>query len=79
MATKYKVKTKAVFNGQPPGSTVELDEKQAKKYEAMKYVEIISEVKPKPKRKTSTSKKSTSATKKTTTKKSTAKKEKTEK
>ena len=49
MAKKFKVKTAAVFNGQPPGSTIELDEAIAKKYEAMKYLEIISEVKPKSK------------------------------
>lgn len=49
MAKKFKVKTEAVFNGQPPGSTIELDEAIAKKYEAMKYLEIISEVKPKSK------------------------------
>ena len=49
MATKYKVKTKAVFNGQPVGSTIEMDEKAARKYEALKYLEIIEEVKAKPK------------------------------
>ena len=49
MAKKFKVKTEAVFNGQPPGSTIELDEAIAKKYEAMKYLEIIGEVKPKSK------------------------------
>lgn len=47
METKYKVKTKAVFNGQPVGSTIELDGKTAKKYEALKYLEIIEEVKAK--------------------------------
>ena len=56
METKYKVKTAAIFNGQPAGSTIELDESLAKHYEALKYVEIIEEVKP--------VKKSTSATKK---------------
>ena len=49
MATKFKVKTAAVFNGQPVGSTIELDGKTAKKYEAKKYLEIIEEIKPKPK------------------------------
>src|SRR5690625_4073331 len=49
MATKYKVKTKAVFNGQPVGSTIEMDGKTAKKYEALKYLEIIEEIKAKPK------------------------------
>lgn len=60
MATKYKVKTKAVFNGQPVGSTIELDGKTAKKYEALKYLEIIEEVKAKQTKKpakTSTKKK----------------------
>mgnify|MGYP001405690042 FL=1 len=65
MAKKFKVKTAAVFNGQPVGSTIELDEKVARKYEALKYLEIIEEIKPKSKPKKSTSKKSTSATKKT--------------
>ena len=45
MVTKYKVKTKAVFNGQPVGSTIELDEKTARKYESLKYLEIIEEIK----------------------------------
>ena len=45
MAKKYKVKTAAVFNGQPVGSIVELDEVTAKKYEALKYLEIIEEIK----------------------------------
>lgn len=66
MAKRYKVKTKAVFNGQPVGSTIELSEDVARKYEAMKYLEIIEEVKQKPKSKPV--KKSTSATKKTATK-----------
>ena len=60
MRTKYKVKTKAVFNGQPVGSTIELDGKTAKKYEALKYLEIIEEVKAEPKQ----TKKATSAPKK---------------
>ncbi len=47
MAKQYKVKTKAVFNGQPPGSTIEVDEDFARKYEAKKYLEIIGEVKAK--------------------------------
>lgn len=45
MAKIFKVKTKAVFNGQPPGSTIEVDEDFAKKYEALKYLEIVGEVK----------------------------------
>jgi len=60
METKYKVKTAAVFNGQPVGSTIELDGKTAKKYEALKYLEIIEEVKAKQTKKpakTSTKKK----------------------
>jgi len=62
MATKYKVKTAAVFNGQPVGSIIELDEVTAKKYEALKYLEIIEEVKQtKPKAKTT---KKTATTKK---------------
>ena len=49
MSKKFKVKTKAVFNGQPVGSIIELDEVTAKKYESLKYLEIIEEIKPKPK------------------------------
>ena len=45
MAKKYKAKTAAVFNGQPPGSTIEVDEAFARKYEALKYLEIVGEVK----------------------------------
>jgi len=65
MATKFKVKTAAVFNGQPVGSIIELDEVTAKKYEALNYLEIIEEVKQtkqsKPKAKTT---KKTATTKK---------------
>jgi len=66
MATKYKVKTKAVFNGQPVGSIIELDEVTANKYEALKYLEIIEEVKPKakPKRKAPAKKKAETKAKK---------------
>lgn len=60
MAKKYKVRTKAVFNGQPSGSIIELNEETAIKYEELNYLEIISEVKPKPK----TKKKSESKSKK---------------
>jgi len=69
MATKYKVKTKAVFNGQPVGSIIELDDVTAKKYESLKYLDIIEEVKPKakPKKKAPEKKKATKA--KTTKKK----------
>ena len=71
MSKKFKVKTKAVFNGQPVGSTIELDEKTARKYESMKYIEIIEEVKAK-------AKKSTSATKKPASKRTSTKSKKTE-
>jgi len=57
---KVRVKTKAVFNGQPVGSIVELDEKTAKKYAALKYLEIIEELKkPKPAKKVSSAPKKT--------------------
>jgi len=49
MSKRFKVKTKAVFNGQPVGSTIEVDEDFARKYEALKYLEIIEEIKPKAK------------------------------
>ena len=61
---KYKVKTKAIFNGQPVGSIIELDEVTAKKYEALKYLEIIEEVKPKTKPKAKTTKKTATTKKK---------------
>jgi len=67
MTKIYKVKTAAVFNGQPVGSTIELDESTAKKYEAMKYLEIIEEVKPK--KKTTSKKASSKKTEKKTDKK----------
>lgn len=51
MSKKYRVKTKAVFNGQPIGSTIELSEETAIKYDELNYLDIISEVKPKPKTK----------------------------
>ena len=57
MSKMYKVKTAAVFNGQPVGSIIELDEASAKKYEALKYLEIVEEIKPKSKTKTATAKK----------------------
>jgi len=48
MTKKFKVKTVgAIFNNQPLGSTIELDEKTAKKYESIGYVTITGEVKPK--------------------------------
>ena len=64
MAKKFKVKTAAVFNGQPVGSIIELDEVTAKKYEALKYLEIIEEVKPKTKPKAKTTKKTATTKKK---------------
>jgi len=73
MTKKFKVRTAAVFNGQPPGSIIELDEKKAKKYEALKYLEIIEEVKPKPKAKAKPKKKAPA--KKTMAKKETKKTE----
>lgn len=71
MATKFKVKTAAVFDGRPAGSTIELDESLAKYYEALKYVEIIEEVK-------APVKKSSSATKKPASKRTSTKSKKTE-
>lgn len=68
MRTKYKVKTKAVFNGQPVGSVIELDEKTAKRYEALKYLVILEEAKP-AKKATSAPKKTAKASEKKTTKK----------
>ena len=44
MAKKVRVVTKAVFNGQPVGSTLEFDEDFAKKYEAKKYLTIVGAV-----------------------------------
>jgi len=68
MRTKYKVKTKAVFNGQPVGSIIELDEKTAKRYEALKYLVILEEAKP-AKKATSAPKKTAKSSEKKTTKK----------
>lgn len=72
MSKKFKVKTAAVFNGQPVGSIIELDEVTAKKYESLKYLEIIEEIKAKPKpakKATSAPKKTAKASEKKTTKK----------
>lgn len=66
MAKNYKVKTKAVIDRQPIGSTIELDEATAERLAKMKYVEIIEEVK-------APVKKSTSATKKPASKRTTSK------
>lgn len=68
---KYKVKTKAVIDRQPIGSTIELDEATAKRLAKMKYIEIIEEVK-------APVKKSTSATKKPASKRTSTKSKKTE-
>lgn len=73
---KYKVKTKAVINRQPVGSTIELDETSAKRLAKMKYVEIIEEVKTPPVKKASAPKK---PAKKASTKKSETKTETKEK
>ena len=66
MSKKFKVKTAAVFNGQPVGSIIELDEVTAKKYESLKYLEIIEEIKPKakPKKKAPAKKKAETKAKK---------------
>lgn len=69
MAKKYKVRTKAVFNGQPIGSTIELNEALAKKYEERKYLEIIEEVKPRRKRASASKKTAKTSTKTKTEKK----------
>lgn len=71
MAKNYRVKTKAVINRQPIGSTIELGEETAKRLAKMKYVEIIEEVK-------APVKKSTSATKKPASKRTSTKSKKTE-
>jgi len=70
---KYKVKTAAVIDNNPVGSTIELPKATAENLFAKGYVDIIEEVKPKvkPKRKAPAKKKATKATanKKTATKK----------
>lgn len=60
---KYKVKTTAIIDRNPVGSTIELPKKTAEHLFQKGYVDIIEEVRPKPK-----------SAKKTTTK-STAKKD----
>lgn len=62
---KYKVKTKAVIDRNPVGSTIELPKATAESLFAKGYVDIIEEVKPKakPKRK-APAKKTTKTTKK---------------
>jgi len=49
MSAKYKVKTTAVINRNPVGSTIELPKTTADKLVAKGYVEIIEEIKPKKK------------------------------
>lgn len=61
--TEYKVKTTAVIDRNPVGSVIELPKKTAENLFQKGYVDIIEEVKPKPK------------TAKKTTTKSTAKKD----
>ena len=72
MAKKFKVKTRAVINRQPVGSTIELNEDMAKRLAKIRYVEIIEEIKApakkesapkKPAAKKSTSKKKSAETK----------------
>ena len=72
MATKYKVKTKAVIDRHPVGSIIELNEDTAKRLAKIRYVEIIKEIKApakkesapkKPAAKKSTSKKKSAETK----------------
>lgn len=57
MTKKYEVKTASVINRNPVGSIIELPKEEAERFEAMRYVEIIGEVKPEPKAKKSSDKK----------------------
>lgn len=60
--SKVKVETMAVIDRHPVGSTIELNERTAKRLEAMKYVRIIDDVGNKvaePKKVTSAPKKAT--------------------
>lgn len=53
--SKFKVKTNAVINHNPVGSTIELPKADADRLSHIGYVDIIEEVKPKPaKKKTAT-------------------------
>ena len=65
MAKKYNVKTTAVIDNNPVGSTIVLPKKTAESLADKGYVDILSEVKAETKPKRTASKKSTSATKKT--------------
>lgn len=69
---KYKVKTTAVIDRNPVGSTIELPKNTAEYLFQKGYVDIIEEVKPKPKSAKKTATKSTAkkdAKKKTESKK----------
>ncbi|MHC8516778.1 hypothetical protein [Sporosarcina sp. ITBMC105] len=46
MSRKYNVKTTAVINGHAVGSTITLDADTAERLAAIKYVELLDEVKP---------------------------------
>lgn len=50
MIKKYKVKTKAVIDRNPVGSTIELPKADADRLSNINYVDIIGEVKPTPKK-----------------------------
>lgn len=47
MSKKYEVITRAIFDRSPIGSKIVVDEFIAKKYERMKYLTIVGEVKEK--------------------------------
>jgi len=57
---KLRVKTRAVIDRHPVGSEIELAKETAERLEAINYVDILGEVKTKPK--TSAKKKSTKKT-----------------
>lgn len=46
MTKKYRVKTKAVIQYNPPGSIIELSEEETQRLVNKKYAEIVEEVKP---------------------------------
>lgn len=50
MSKRYKVKTKAVINRNPVGTTIELPKADADRLSNINYVDIVSEVKPAPKK-----------------------------
>lgn len=65
MTKKYNVKTTAVIDNNPVGSTIVLPKKTAESLADKGYVDILSEVKAETKPRRTVSKKTTSATKKT--------------